>query len=478
MRIDSAANISMRILLHGFGSFPVVFWHLIRHAKTVAPNIEWAIILSGDHYEKLLVELLGPDRVAVLNQSSSAPTGCSDSLKYPGALFRDIEAEKRTYKHAPSNKQYSRAMSMYAQARRFIEGFSPTHALVSQVEGLDGKVFIAAAREYGASVAVPTGCRNLGGYYFSPDDFETLPAYASTSGSDLYFEAAESFLQRFQESPLPARSDSTSDGDVLPAFVPPLPLRLSHAIRRWLKAPDAFQWDFLRSSVLNNLPAFRDLIWAIRTKKNLRLCDIATVENLPKRFIYYPLQYSPESSINTPAPYFLDQMRAVDAIRFAMPSDCVLVVKEHPGCILIRPASFVKRLQKTAGVMVAAHRISSNALIMHAGLTISVTGTATLEALLLGRPAITLGNSLASSFLGGVCPISELAARIESLFGKPLPRAKQVGAVATLLSVKHDFVFGSPGMSGEPVLRSNNIRKFFESYMAHCRREMDYAKSE
>ena len=50
---------------------------------------------------------------------------------------------------------------------------------------------------------------------------------------------------------------------------------------------------------------------------------------LPKRFIYYPLQVTPEASINTPAPYYVDQMRAIDALRLAMPPDCALVVKEH-----------------------------------------------------------------------------------------------------------------------------------------------------
>ena len=377
----------MRVVLHGFGSFPIVFWHMIQHARSIDARIDWAIILTTDHHRELFVSLLGAERVTVLNHAGAERYPGTGDLVYPGALYRDIEAEKRTFKYAPAGRQYARAMSLYRQVRDFMRGFGPTHALVSQVEGFDGKVFIAAAREYGAEVVVPTSCRNLGGTFFSPDDVESLPVYAD--GCDEGDRAsAQAFIENFRHAPKPARwSPDVSGDEVLDAFVPPLPVRAMGAARRWLATSGGFQWDYLRASFLNNLPFLRDRIWAARRRANERHCDIRSLEELPGRFIFYPLQYTPESSINTPAPYFLDQFRAIDAIRFAMPSDCVLVVKEHPACILLREGSFVRRLQNTSGVVVAHYGLSSLELVKRAGLTISVTGTATLEALLLGRRA-------------------------------------------------------------------------------------------
>lgn len=156
----------MRVVLHGFGSFPIVFWHMIQHARTIDAPIDWAIILTTDHHRELFVKLLGAERVTVLDHAGSERHPGPRDLFYPGALYRDIEAEKRTFKYAPAGKQYARAMGLYRQVRDFMRGFGPTHALVSQVEGFDGKVFIAAAREYGAEVVVPTSCRNLGGTFF------------------------------------------------------------------------------------------------------------------------------------------------------------------------------------------------------------------------------------------------------------------------------------------------------------------------
>ncbi|MFZ4775242.1 MAG: hypothetical protein ACOYM3_07770 [Terrimicrobiaceae bacterium] len=460
----------MRVLLHGFGSFPVLFWHLIRHAQTFDTPPEWAIVLNSDHHAPLFTRLLGESRVLVLNQTGGEPLAGEENWIYPGAIFRDMEAEKRTYKGEPAKAQLERAMGMYRQVRRFASAFRPTHALVSQVEGFDGKVFIAAARELGARIAVPTHCRNLGGIFFSSDDFETLPKYASPGLAENR-AAAEKLIAEFRANPTSARGATEILGVQLDGLTPRFAIRLKNALRRWLFTPGGFQWDFLRASFLNNVPFLRDRIWGIRKWKNGRYHDIKAVEDLPERFIFYPLQYSPESSINTPAPYFLDQMRAIDAIRFAMPPDCTLVVKEHPSCILIRPGSFVRKLQKTAGVAVAHFRMPTTEIIRRAGITISITGTATFEAMLLGRQAICLGHNLITPFLGGACPLDKLPARIAEKMGRAFPEEEAVNAIASIFSARYEFNFGSPGVAGEPLLRDKNIEKIYTSFLDHCRRE-------
>jgi hypothetical protein len=216
------------------------------------------------------------------------------------------------------------------------------------------------------------------------------------------------------------------------------------------------------------MPILRDNIWKIRRRINEANCDIYSLDELPNKFIFYPLQYTPESSINTPAPYFVDQLRAIDAIRFAMPSDYKLVVKEHPACILLREGGFLRRLQHTSGVVVAHYGLSSLELVRRSALTISVTGTATLEAMLLGRRAITLGGTLVSAMLGGSCSVGDLEQRISLELERHISDADVVKAIAKLFSVRHEVAFGSPGAPTEPVLRSGNITRLAHAFIEHC----------
>src|SRR5690606_20384965 len=123
------------------------------------------------------IELLGG--ASVYNYSfsdiSSIDEMSINTKDYCGNLYSDIEAEKSTLKSLSANDKVVYTMRLYYLARKFFLSVKPDIALVSQVEGIDGKVFIAAARSLSIHVLVPTGCRFLGGLYFSPDDKERLP---------------------------------------------------------------------------------------------------------------------------------------------------------------------------------------------------------------------------------------------------------------------------------------------------------------
>ncbi len=459
----------MKIALHGFGSFPVVFWHIIQHAKTCANPPEWGIILTSDHHQQRFEALLGPERVAVLTQGPGKPRPGEENWVYPGAFYRDLASEKRNYMSVASAAQRERGLEMYRQTRRFMEKFRPTHAFVSQTEGFDGKAFIAAAKEFGAEVVVPIHCRNLDGTYFASDDLSTHPNYAFR-GWEKHKSQAEEFIAQFRKNPLPAWNPAMCDDEVLEDYTPSFPTRAAQAIRRWCFTPHGFQRDFLKTSLINNLPAVRDGIWAIRRFLNQRFCNVTSLEQLPNKFIYYPLQFTPEASINTPAPYFTDQLRAIDAICFAMPSDCQLVVKEHPSCIRMRSSRFVRQLMRKAGVIVAHYNMPSTEIQKRAGLTMSVTGTSTFEAMLQGGQAITLGPNLVSVFLGGIPHLEDLPARVSQVFGKPYPIEDAVRAVAILINANYPIFFSCPGIAGEPVLRKGNITRIYEAFLDHCRR--------
>lgn len=151
-----------------------------------------------------------------------------------------------------------------------------------------------------------------------------------------------------------------------------------------------------------------------------------------------------------------------------MPNDHLLVVKEHPvGGIPVRPLSFMRKVRRRAGVVVARYRTDSRALIERAACTVSVTGTATLEAFLLGKPSLSLGSNLISSYIGGPCPIDALAKRLPDAIANPPNDDTVATALAEILSVRYQCYFGPPGLPGEPVLRRQNIERFFVAFIDH-----------
>ncbi|MEI7605900.1 MAG: hypothetical protein WCJ64_00815 [Rhodospirillaceae bacterium] len=463
-----------RILLHGFGMFAVMFRHLIEIARKEAPEIEWSIILPTPHHYDLMHQVLDDTNILSLTdlQQRALPPllDTSELAGYAGNIFHDIEAEKRHFRHRPAGEQLARAADIYRIYRAFFERIQPTHLLISQIETYEGKMLVALARELGIRTLTPTSGRIFGGTYFSPDAEETLPGNRVVT-PELMAEA-RSLLQRFRTTGISASGlPETLDpcDPVLPDFRKGLPARALGFLRRTLSRPELFEIDTVRVGLLNNMPWLRDRIWAVRTRAAEGLYDLRRLVDLPPRFLYYPLQVTPESSINTPAPYFVDQLRAIDAIRFAMPSDHLLVVKEHPAAISIRPLSFMRAVRRRAGVVVAHYRTDSRTLIQRAACTLSVTGSATIEAFLLGKPSLTLGPNIISEFLGGVCAIDQLPLRIRQSIAAPPDDDAVIMAVAEILSVRYDFIY-RPEQPGEPGLRICNLRRFLEAITNYIKR--------
>ncbi len=464
----------MKIVLHGFGTYAIVFRHLVETARRTAPEVEWAVILPTPHHYDVLRSVLPDDDILSLQDVQSRhlePVRDTSHLKeYVGNIFTDIEAEKRHLKHRPAWQQLARADEIYRIYKAFLQRTRATHVLISQVEAYEGKMLVGLARELGLEVVVPSSVRIFGGIVFTDDALETLPARRRAT-PQLLVEARK-LIERYRSVVMPAvRPAEPGDDALLDDFRKPLPQRITSFVSRSAARPDLFEVDTLRTGVLNNLPKLRDLWWRQRISVAAREYDIDRLENLPARFIYYPLQTTPESSINTPAPYFIDQLRAIDAIRYAMPNDHLLVIKEHPvGGIPVRPVSFMRAVRRRAGVVVAQYRTDSRALVERAACTVSVTGTATLEAFLLGKPSLSLGSNIISDYLGGACPIEALNERLRAVIAHPPGDEKIAEAIAEILSVRYDCQFASPGLPGEPVLRRHNIERFLTALLDHIRR--------
>jgi hypothetical protein len=451
-----------KVVLHGFGEYAVIWLHMIRLARELGSPLDFSIILPTSHHLHLFKDVL-PER-DILNLEDEVlkvgkTIGPEALAGYNGNIHADIDAEKRTFKHRKGDVQLRIALSIYAVYKAFLERQKPDHAAFNHIEGYEQKMAASLCGELGIPISVPVDCRTFSGSVMCPDAHETLPASDTDIGPKR--EQARAFVAAYRERHSPAFVPPLAPdqrGASLPRMIQPFRARLTDFIRRSFKDPARFEWDFLKASLLNNMPWYRDRWYEMRRTRARHWHDLKGLDELPARFIYYPLHYSPESSINTPAPYFIDQMRAIDAIRQAMPSHYTLIVKDHPAALLVRRKALMDRIRCTSGVRVIHSGVSGREMVLRADLTISVTGTSTLEAFLLGKPSLTLGNMFASRYFGGVTPLLDLDRSIREAIAHPPTDEAVIKAAAEIMTIARPFSVFGLGMPGDPVFTENNVR--------------------
>jgi len=466
-----------KIAVYGFGSQPIVYRYLIDIARKENLPLAWCAILTTPHYRSLMAEVLPSKEVFDVYRDlprSPSPSDLECLACYSGSLLEDLAAQKRMRRKRSGRWLLRRGLDYYRLYKEFLIERAATHILMSSIETPDAKIAIAVAQELGLGVIAPVDLRNMTGTYFSTDCYETPPSYAVANPETVAL--ATEFVRRFRADPLPARGLpaelGAEDGDViLPACIPSLPRRAYSFIANAMARPDIFDHEEVRVAVMRNSPFLRSTVRGLRYWRNIGQYDIADIGGLPERFAFYPLQYSPESSINTPAPYFVDQIRAIDVIRFAMPSDHWLVVKEHPACVEMRLPVFMRHLRRTPGVIVMKSTVSSIELIKKAAVTITVSGTAAFEAFLLGRPSLGLGRGLSTWITGKTVTDADLRSRVVQSIQNPPSDRYIVEQVARLMSARYPFLFTSPNLPGEPMLRLKNLRRFVSALYDHLQRE-------
>ncbi len=459
-----------RVLVHGFGEYAVIYHHLMQMAAREAPHLSFAVILPTSHHLNLIRQDVPEDRLlnleALLQKSPPPVSDLSDLAAYHGSIHADIEAEKKTFKHRTAAFQTARAVEIYRLYKAFLERVRPDYILLCHVEGFEQKMLESLGRELGIPVGVPTDLRTIGGSFLSQDTQETLPMKRPVTAELL--AKAKAFVEAFRQHQKPAWVSPLTEemrGRSLSRHRQPFKRRVFGFIRRFFAHPDQFEWDHVRAAILNNLPKLRDGWWALKTRRAARWHDLSALEGLPEKFIYYPLHFTPESSINTPAPYLVDQLRVIDLLRQSMPSDHWLIVKDHWACIMLRRKSLIDAIRRSSGVQVIRYDMPGRALIERAALTVSVTGTSTLEAFLLGKPAITLGGNFASELLGGVTPVSDLPQRIRSALANPPSKENVVHAVAGVMAISRPFTIFSVSHEENPVYCEGNIRYLFAALL-------------
>ncbi len=109
-------------------------------------------------------------------------------------------------------------------------------------------------------------------------------------------------------------------------------------------------------------------------------------------FLYFPLHVDPEMSTMVLADKLTDQVAVIERISRSMPAGYKLIVKEHIPCIGKRPKGFYDRIRRLPDVHLISPFNNNFELLNKTALTVTITGSACWESIMLGRTPLILGT--------------------------------------------------------------------------------------
>jgi hypothetical protein len=172
--------------------------------------------------------------------------------------------------------------------------------------------------------------------------------------------------------------------------------------------------------------------------------------------VLFGLHMQPEASIDVWAPFFANQAWVIELLSRSIPPTHRLLVKVHKSDAANYTREQFARMRSFPGVSLVKPFADARPFIEQAGLVVSIQGTMGLEAALLGRPVIMLGESPvtllpSATQVGAITDLPALVRR--KLEEDPPPRESIVEAfadyLAPFLPASHND-WRAPADAGEP----------------------------
>ena len=163
------------------------------------------------------------------------------------------------------------------------------------------------------------------------------------------------------------------------------------------------------------------------------------------KFVLFPLQFQPESTIDVVAPYFSNQLEVARLVAMALPDDYTLAVRDHPVMFGFRSDSFLNKLQHTPNVKVIDFRLPMAEVIKAMSAMVSISSTAVAEAAFYGKPAIQLGSLGTTKLLPNVTvhhDFTTLSAVIKKSLAASLHTAEYERHLENYVAAAYDTGFG------------------------------------
>ncbi|WP_375571419.1 hypothetical protein ABWH92_01275 [Ahrensia marina] len=159
-------------------------------------------------------------------------------------------------------------------------------------------------------------------------------------------------------------------------------------------------------------------------KSFLQLADIEKLGD----FGFFPLHFEPEVSMQVFGRPFQNQIELIRTLALALPSNVVLLVKEHPRSIGFRPVGYYEKILEIPNVRLADPFLPSIALVKRAKLVAIISGTIGLEAAILGKPVLAFGRPTYCALPGAI------VSKVKDLWRLP----QQITTLLTLAETSGD----------------------------------------
>lgn len=120
-------------------------------------------------------------------------------------------------------------------------------------------------------------------------------------------------------------------------------------------------------------------------------------------YVYFPLHMQPEASSDPLGGFFADQLYLASTIASSLPSDWLLVVKEHPlQNAANRSVGFHQALREIPKTVWAPLSMTSAELIEGSRAVATISGTVAAESTHRGTPAVVFGGTVLGSLPGAI----------------------------------------------------------------------------
>lgn len=245
---------------------------------------------------------------------------------------------------------------------------------------------------------------------------------------------------------------------------------LSRAIQtgRYLRA-SALRMSFPRASdfmTAGSVAEHRDYLRFLSTSR--RSYDALPAEYNADNLVY-PLQYEPEASLLYFAPDFRDQTVVVENILRALPQGRLLWVKEHPNQFGALGTECWQALRRKYPALRFVHgRESVRRLIKLAGEVVTISSSAGMDGLALGRRVIVLG---AVYFRGwpGTLPVSSFAELAQALNAGDVPApADNRDVLLDLLQAIGERCYPGDPQPRHDLFSDENLDRLVHAVEAEC----------
>ncbi len=283
---------------------------------------------------------------------------------------------------------------------------------------------------------------------------------------------AKRYIERFREAP--ARADgmkrvleiSSSRGSL-------------HVRRLWSLARITYWYYFGHyKNDPEQLHPLKQVLDTLRLVVRQRRLRSGVFERpLPgERYAYYPMHLQPEATTAVLSPFWVDQLALIENLARSLPVGMRLYVKEHMPMLGYRPHRDYERLKGIPNVRLMHPGLSPHDLIRNAEIVLTITGTAGIEALLLGTRVITFGDVFYNVVprIRRCRAIGDLPTMIRETLAAPLGDDEQVAAFVAILLDESVIINGDelsvPTRTSEEIERSDLAYALYTGFVRALRR--------